>query len=47
MGGWMLISAQIENDFVSAIAKKVTESRKKVLDGVAQGVLKVVNNHSS
>ena len=41
-----LISKLLDHDFVANIAKKVTESRKQVLDGVGKGVVKVCKNHA-
>jgi N-terminal acetyltransferase B complex non-catalytic subunit len=32
---------QIDHDFVFGIAKKVTEARKKVLEGVGKGLARV------
>lgn len=42
-----LISLQIDSDSVLNIAKKVTDARKKVLDGVGQGIVKVCKAHGS
>ncbi|KAI0726631.1 actin cytoskeleton organization protein [Fomitopsis betulina] len=39
-------SGLLDHDFVSNISKKVTESRKLVLDGVGKGVVKVCKSHA-
>lgn len=36
----------LDHDFVSTISKKVTESRKQVLEGVGKGILRVLKNHA-
>ncbi|EIN07294.1 actin cytoskeleton organization protein [Punctularia strigosozonata HHB-11173 SS5] len=42
-----VIDAGIDHDFVLGVAKKVTDSRKKLLEGVAKGAQKVATMHSS
>ncbi|KAH9935019.1 N-acetyltransferase B complex non catalytic subunit-domain-containing protein [Fomitopsis serialis] len=39
-------SGLLDHDFVSTISKKVTESRKLVLEGVGKGVVRVCKNHA-
>ncbi|EPQ58725.1 hypothetical protein GLOTRDRAFT_13884, partial [Gloeophyllum trabeum ATCC 11539] len=39
-------TGQIDHDFVLDVAKRVTDSRKKVLEGVAKGILKVTSVHA-
>lgn len=41
-----LTTQLLDHDFVANISKKVTESRKQVLDGVGKGVVKVCKNHA-
>ncbi|KII88399.1 hypothetical protein PLICRDRAFT_54238 [Plicaturopsis crispa FD-325 SS-3] len=40
-------SEAIDHDFVLNVAKKVTDSRKKVLEGVGKGIAKVCSNYSA
>jgi hypothetical protein len=42
----ILTHTQIEHDFVLNIAKKVTDARKKALEGAGQGIAKVCKNHA-
>ncbi|KDQ60955.1 hypothetical protein JAAARDRAFT_31952 [Jaapia argillacea MUCL 33604] len=39
-------SSQIDSDFVLNVAKRVTDARKKVLEGVGKGILRVCTNHA-
>lgn len=39
-------SSAIDHDFVLNIAKKVTDSRKLILDGVGKGISRVCKNHA-
>ncbi|TFK76275.1 actin cytoskeleton organization protein [Pluteus cervinus] len=42
-----LSNKDIDQEFVQGIAKKTTESRKKVLEGVGKGLLRVCSNYST
>ncbi len=37
---------QLDHDFVLNVAKKVTDARKQVLEGVGKGMTKVMKNHA-
>jgi len=38
--------SELDHDFVSTISKKVTDSRKQILEGVGKGLLRVCKNHA-
>lgn len=42
----ILKRTQFDHDFVFNVAKKATDARKQVFEGIAKGLEKVVKNHS-
>lgn len=43
----MVMVLQLDHDFMLDVAKKVTDSRKKVIEGVAKGMIKLCSNYNN
>lgn len=42
----LIVSSQIGSKFIASEAAKLAESRKKVLEGIAKGMLKIATAHA-
>lgn len=42
----LIVSFQIEADFVNGVSKKIVDSRKKVVEGISKGISKIVSTYA-